>query len=142
MSRGLAKAGRLFQLKMGDGATPENFTIIGGLKASSIKLSAGLIDTTDMASNDWKELLSGYGVRSVSISGSGIFKNDAEEALIRSKFLNNLTWNYQLVDADLNIIQGSFMIKDLEYKGSDKDAVTYQFSMESNGAVTYTASGT
>ncbi len=91
-----------------------------------------------MSSADWKEMLTGYGIKSFSIAGNGVFKNDTYEALLRTKMLANATWNYQIVDSDSHTYAGSFMIKTLEYKGSDKDAVTYSFALESNGAVTYT----
>lgn len=138
MSAGSAKAGRLFKILIGDGAVSEAFTVIGGLKASSIKLGANLIDTTRMSSADWRELLTGYGERQVTISGQGIFTNDTYEQLLRTKFLNLTSWNYQLIDQDGNIWAGAFMIKDLEFKGSDKDAQTYSMTLENNGAVTFT----
>jgi TP901-1 family phage major tail protein len=137
MANGDAKAGRLFIIKIGDGGGPEVFTAIGGLKASSIKLGAEQIDVTDQASVDWRQLLSGYGIKQVTISGTGIYRNDTYEQLLRTKFLANLTWNYQLIDQDGHIWSGSFMIKDLEYKGDDKSPETYQFSLSSNGAVSY-----
>lgn len=138
MSAGASKPGRLFLLQIGDGGGSEVFTTIGGIKAASIKLNAEQIDVTDMASNDWKELLANYGIRTVSISGSGVFKNDTFEQLIRTKFLALASWNYKLIDADSHYYQGAFMIKSLEYKGSDKDAETYSITLESNGAVTFT----
>ena len=54
------------------------FTTIAGLRATRISFNAETVDVTNLESQGgWRELLGGAGVRSASVSGSGIFVDSA-----------------------------------------------------------------
>ena len=58
----------------GDG----QFETIAGLRATRISFNAETVDVTSLESEGgWRELLAGAGVKSASISGSGVFRDDA-----------------------------------------------------------------
>jgi TP901-1 family phage major tail protein len=139
MSVGVAKSGNSFLLKIGDGASPEVFSTIGGLQGVTVKIGTESIDVTNVGSSQWRQILDGAGVRHMTISGNGIFTNDTYEQLLRTKMLNNTLCNYEVIDVDGNYFKGSFKVKDLEYKGTYKDAMQYSVSLESAGVITYTA---
>jgi TP901-1 family phage major tail protein len=49
-------------------------TTLTGLRTKSIKVNNELVDITNSDSpNRWRELLAGVGMRSMSISGQGVF---------------------------------------------------------------------
>ena len=55
-----AQKGKDLLVKIGDGATPENFTTVAGLRATTLAFNAQSVDITSADSTDlWRELLTG-----------------------------------------------------------------------------------
>lgn len=125
-------------VKIGDGATSESFTTIAGGTAHSITLNDELVDVTNKDSTDrWREVLEGAGVRTCSISGSGVFKDSASEASLRTAFAAETHSNFQLIVPDFYTFTGAFKITQLQYAGQDPQGhVTYDFTLESAGVIT------
>jgi len=63
--------GSAFLLKIGDGANPVVFSTVAGLRTTQMTINAETVVVTNQGSGGWRELLSGAGVRSVSLSGAG-----------------------------------------------------------------------
>ena len=56
------------------------FETAAGLRATRISFNAESVDVTSLeSSGGWRELLGGAGVKTASISGSGVFKDDATD---------------------------------------------------------------
>ncbi|HEU4550998.1 MAG TPA: phage major tail protein, TP901-1 family, partial [Rhizomicrobium sp.] len=92
-----AQRGRDLLIKIGDGGSPESFTSVAGLKATSLAFNAQTVDVTNADSAGmWRELLEG-GIKSASLSGSGVFKDAASDAALRQAFFDGTTMNYQVV---------------------------------------------
>ena len=63
------------------------FETVAGLRATRITFNAETVDITNLGSaGRWRELLSGAGVRSAAISGSGVFRDDATDERARAIF--------------------------------------------------------
>ena len=70
----------------GDG----QFETMAGLRATRVSFNAESVDVTTLESQGgWRELLSGAGVKSANISGSGVFK-DAGDAMLEQVRLQAL----------------------------------------------------
>ncbi len=84
------QTGKTLLLKVGNGdGPPETFTSVAGLRAKQIQLNAQTVDVTNAdTSGGWRELLAEAGVRSVSISGNGIFVDAASDETVRGMFFN------------------------------------------------------
>ena len=63
-----AQKGSALLLKIGDGASPEAFTTIGGLRSTSITQNDEAVDITNKDSSAVRALLANGGVQSTSIS--------------------------------------------------------------------------
>ena len=84
-----AQKGKDLLLKAGDGAG--GFVTVAGLRARQIAFNAETVDVTHSESaGRWRELLAGAGVRRASISGAGIFKDEASDALVRQSFFDGV----------------------------------------------------
>src|SRR5580698_1532340 len=93
-----AQRGKDLLIKIGDGASPEVFTTVAGLRATTLAFNAQTVDVTNADSvNQWRELLDGGGVASASISGSGVFKDAASDASLRTAFFGQTLKNFQIV---------------------------------------------
>ena len=120
----------------GDG----NFQTIAGLRASRISFNAETVDVTSLESaGGWRELLGGAGVRSAAISGSGVFRDVATDERARAIFFNSEVPNFQVIVPGFGVIQGAFQLTSLEYAGNYNGEATYELSLASAGALTFTA---
>lgn len=115
------------------------FVTIAGLRARSISLNAGTVDVTHSESpGEWRELLAGAGVRSASLSGSGLFKDQAADAALREVFFAGTIRAWQVILPDFGTLQGLFQISALEYSGQHDREMTFEISMESAGQLIFT----
>lgn len=129
--------GRDLLIKMdmtGDGL----FETVAGLRATRIAFNAETVDVTSIESEGrWRELLGGAGVRSATISGSGVFRDGTTDERARQVFFDGEVPRFQVVIPDFGTVQGAFQITSLEYSGSYNGEATYEISMASAGAVSF-----
>ena len=116
-----------------------SFTTLAGLRASRISMNAQTIDVTTIESTDgWRELMDGAGVKSATISGSGIFRDEDTDLRANRIFFAGETPEFQVIIPDFATIEGKFQITSLEYAGQYDGEATYEISLASAGALTYT----
>jgi len=116
------------------------FQTIAGLRATRVSFNAESVDVTSLESQGgWRELLAGAGVKSASISGSGVFKDDSTDERARQLFFDGQTPDFQVIIPDFGIIEGAFQVTAIEYSGSHNGEATYEMSLASAGALTFTA---
>jgi TP901-1 family phage major tail protein len=131
-----AQKGKDLLIKIADGAS---FATVAGLRTRRLSFNAETVDITHAESaNRWRELLDGAGVKRASISGRGLFKDAATDALMRQTFFDGAVKNYQIVIPDFGTVQGPFQITNLEFAGEHNGEVTYDVSLESAGEQTFT----
>lgn len=117
-----------------------SFLTVAGLRTRSLALNAASVDTTDAESaGRWRELLAGGGIKRASVSGSGIFKDKASDAAIRTLFFGGTIRNWQLILPDFGTVEGPFQIVALEFAGDHAGEVTFELALESAGEVTFAA---
>ena len=115
------------------------FETIAGLRATRISFNAEQVDVTSLESQGgWRELLAGAGVKSASISGSGVFRDEATDERARQIFFDGEQPVFQVLIPDFGIVQGAFQIASIEYAGTVEGEATYEMSMSSAGALTFT----
>jgi TP901-1 family phage major tail protein len=132
-----AQKGKDLLIKIADG---EGFTTVAGLRSRRIAFNAETVDITHAESADrWRELLDGAGVKRASLAGRGLFRDASTDELMRQTFFDGAVKNFQVVIPDLGTIQGAFQITSLEFAGEHNGEVTYELSLESAGALTFTA---
>jgi TP901-1 family phage major tail protein len=73
------------------------------------------------------------------VSGRGLFKDAASDALMRQAFFDGTIVNYQIVIPIFGTVQGRFQITSLEFAGEHNGELTYDMSLESAGELTFTA---
>ena len=131
-----AQKGRDVLLKISDGATPPSFVTVAGLRARSIALNARTVDVTDADSaGRWRELLEGAGVRQATVSGAGVFRDAASDALVREAFFAQSAPVWRLVVPDFGVMEGPFVVSALEYAGDHEGEATYALTLASAGAI-------
>jgi TP901-1 family phage major tail protein len=120
----------------GDGT----FETIAGLRATRVGFNAETVDVTSLESQGgWRELLAGAGVKSASISGSGVFRDAATDARARAIFFDGEVPDFQVIIPSFGVIEGPFQITAIEYAGGHNGEATYELTMASAGVMTFTA---
>ncbi|MDN5786231.1 phage major tail protein, TP901-1 family [Pseudorhodobacter sp.] len=121
---------------VGDGS----FETIAGLRATRISFNAETVDVTSLESQGgWRELLAGAGVKTASISGSGVFRDAATDERARQIFFDGEIPAFQVIIPDFGVVEGTFQLSAIEYAGSHNGEATYEMTMASAGALTFTA---
>lgn len=129
------ESGSAFLLKVGDGGVPPTYATIAGLRTTQLSINGEGVNVTTKDSGGWRELLSGAGVRSVSVSGAGIFTGSAAEGRIKGNALSGVTDDYELSFEGGERMQGRFLITRLDYAGDYNGERNYTLSLESSGPV-------
>lgn len=131
-----AQKGKDLLLKIDNGGGV--FETVAGLRASRISFNAETVDATTAESvGRWRELLAGAGARSAAVTGSGVFKDAASDALVRQAFFNGAHIDAQIVIPDFGQIDGPFEITGLEYAGDHDGEATFELSLASAGALAF-----
>ena len=130
-----AERGSAFLLKIGDGSATPTYSTVAGLKTTQLSINGDAVVITNKGSGGWRELLSGAGVRSVSVAASGIFTGSAAETQVKSLALSGTLESYQLSFESGEQMQGEFLVTRLEYAGDFNGERNYTIALESSGEV-------
>ena len=131
----MIEKGSAFLLKVGDGATPPVFATVAGLRTTQLSVNGEAVVVTSKDSGGWRQLLSGAGVRSVSVSGAGVFTGSAAEARLRGNALAGVLDDYRLSFEGGETMTGRFLVTRLDYAGDFNGERSYTLSLESSGQV-------
>lgn len=133
-----AKAGRDILLKFKSEAGA--FVTIAGLRAKTLRFNARTVDVTDSGSLEaWRELLPGAGVKSAEISDAGVFRDQPSDALARESFFTQAAQDCQIIMPGFGIIEGPFLITSLTYAGTYQGEASFEMSLVSADALSFTA---
>lgn len=130
-----AEKGSAFLLKIGNGGTPVVYATVAGLRTTQLSINGESVNVTNKDSGGWRELLSGAGVRSVSVSGAGIFTGSAAEVRVRGNALAGAIDDYELSFESGERMRGRFLVARLDYAGDYNGERSYTMSLESSGPV-------
>ena len=116
------------------------FQTVAGLRATRMAFNAAPVDATTLDSpGGWRELLAGAGLRSASVSGSGVFKDAATDARLRAVFFDGVIPACRIIIPGFGTIQGPFQITGLDYAGTHDGEATFELSLASAGVLTFQA---
>jgi TP901-1 family phage major tail protein len=130
-----AEKGSAFLLKVGNGANPPLFATVAGMRTTQMSVNGEAVNVTSKDSLGWRELLSGAGVRSVSVAASGIFTGSAAELRLKGNALAGLIDDYELSFESGERMRGRFLVTRLDYAGDYNGERNYSLSLESSGEV-------
>jgi len=127
--------GSAFLLKIGDGGAPAAYATVAGMRTTQLSVNGDAVNVTHKESGGWRELLSGAGVRSVSVSAAGIFTGSAAEVRLRNHALAGTIEDYELSFESGEKMRGRFLVTRLDYAGDYNGERNYALGLESSGPV-------
>lgn len=132
-----AQKGKDLLLKV-DSTGAGAFTTVAGLRSRTIAFNAETVDVTHQESaGQWRELLAGAGAKAARITGAGIFKDAASDALIRTYVFDGTIHDWQVVIPDFGTVEGPFQITSFELTGRHDGEVAFDLSLESAGELSF-----
>ncbi|MBA4355552.1 MAG: phage major tail protein, TP901-1 family [Novosphingobium sp.] len=130
-----AQKGSAFLLKISDGAATPTYNTVAGLRTTQMSINGESVVITSKESGGWRELLSGAGTRSVTVSAAGIFLGSAAEMSVRGNALAGTIADYELSFEGGEKMRGRFLVQRLDYSGDFNGERNYTMTLESSGLV-------
>jgi TP901-1 family phage major tail protein len=116
------------------------FVTVAGMRSRSLAFNTETVDITHAESaGRWRELLAGAGAKSARITGAGIFKDAASDALIRDYVFNGTIRSWQVIVPDFGTVAGPFQISAFELTGRHDAEIAFDLTLDSAGELTFTA---
>ena len=81
----------------------------------------------------------GMARQSAAVSGQGIFRDAASDALVREAFFDQAAKRWRLIVPDFGVLEGPFLLAALEYAGEHEGEATFALSLASAGAIGFSA---
>jgi len=114
---------------------PAAYATVAGMRTTQLSVNGEAVNVTHKESGGWRELLSGAGVRSVSVSAAGIFTGSAAEVRLRNHALAGTIEDYELSFESGEKMRGRFLVTRLDYAGDYNGERNYALGLESSGPV-------
>lgn len=130
-----AQKGSAFLLKISDGEATPTYNTVAGLRTTQMSINGESVVITTKESGGWRELLSGAGTRSVTVSAAGIFLGSAAEMSVRGNALAGTIADYELSFEGGEKMRGRFLVQRLDYSGDFNGERNYTMTLESSGLV-------
>lgn len=133
--------GRDILLKVSYGGSQNGFVTLAGIRSTEFELGATSVDGTAADSeNGWRELVSGAGIKSAKVRGSGVFKDAESDERMRELFFSATLATWQLVIPGLGVLEGPFHIRTLKWGGAFDGEASFSIDLESAGALSFDTS--
>ena len=130
--------GREFLIQALVGLAPEVWETMAGGRSVSMTLNGETVDITDQQTAPWRVLLADAGIRSMSLSISGVFNDDQSLDRAIQRQLAASIDAYQVISERGDTFTGNFQLTTVERSAEYSDAEQFSISLESSGEVLYT----
>lgn len=112
------------------------YVTIAAIQAKDLAIDGRPVDVTNQdSSNKWQELLAGSGIKSLKVSGRGVFDGSAVATTVVNYALNNTIRNWRVVVPVLGTFTFLAMVTQVKYVGPHDKEIQYDISLESAGSV-------
>lgn len=112
--------------------------VVAGIRSSNFTINSQTVDITSASSGGFRQSLGTGGITSMSLSGSGVFEDDAKFGEVNTAVLTRAIVACEIVVPEFGSYAGDFIITSLEMGGEHEAELTYTMSLESAGVVAFT----
>lgn len=139
---GKQKKGRTLLIQVGNGATPEVFNSLCGMKTRSFNMSTSSVETTIPPCEDPDgqiQRTSEPGIASRTFSGSGAFVQGAETSKFIGYAVNSEVFNAKVIVPGLGTFTGAWFVTDFELTGEMEGNMEFSATFEAADVLTFVA---
>ena len=83
----------------------------------------------------WRQLLDDAGIRSLSISATGVYKDDAATRVLEDMAMSGLLREFQLLMPHGDVWQGQFVVTAYTFTANLTGALTFDTTIESSSTI-------
>jgi TP901-1 family phage major tail protein len=133
--------GRTLLIKIGDGADPETFSNLCGLKSRSFSLSLNEIDTTIPSCTNPGDVVEGTsrpGISKKTFTGSGAYVSSAAQAAFNTYVVNGTQFNAQIIVPQFGTFAGPYFVTNYELTGDVENNMEFSATFVPAEAPTFT----
>ncbi len=134
--------GRTLLIKVGDGADPEVFSNVCGLKDRSFDLSANSVDTTKPSCTNPGgpvQKTGRPGITSRTFQGNGTFVSSIVMKSFMTKVINTEIFNAQVIVPGLGTFEGPFFVANFQASGDMENDMQFSATFEAASELEFTA---
>lgn len=128
-----AEAGRDLRISYDSGS---GMAVVAGARTDSLTFNNEAIDITDKDDAGVRTYLDDIGVKSMSLSCTGVATASTFSALAAAASSGTALHDFQVGFGSFATYSGSFFITSFEATGEQADTITFTMSLESSGAIT------
>lgn len=115
-------------------------TALAAGRTTSISLNSETVDVTSADdTNRWRQLLAGTGVKTMSVSFSGVLKDGATHDQMIDDLIAQTVDAYGIVLGSLGTFDGNFQLTQFDANGDYNGEAQFSITLESGGDITYAA---
>lgn len=134
-----AQLGRTLALQL-DTNGSGSYQTIASLKTKSVKIANEAVDvSTSDSANQWRELLANAGIKSMEVSGAGVFDDGVYVNQVNTLMLAGTIRNWKITHPAFGTYTGPFQISGFEMAGEFNGPLEFTMTLESAGEITFTA---
>lgn len=133
-----AQAGRNFLLMLGNGASPEIYSLVSGCRTNDITINGNPVDITNKSSAGWQELLAGAGVRSCDITLQGLYDKNvagAHTTMEAAALAGGAILPFKVVSGAGDAFIGYWAVATYKRSGPYNEAETFDITLKSHGPI-------
>lgn len=118
------------------------YTTIAALQSKTVSINCESVEVSNFDSGNWRELDSrGLGIRSMAVSGSGIFVDDATQNFMEDAAFAHSFVTMQIVFENGDYYESDFIITSMDKSGELSGVEVFSLSLESARAAGGVAGG-
>jgi TP901-1 family phage major tail protein len=135
-----AQKGNLVVVSTSSGGGSPTYTPVTSARATSLTVNKSQVDVTTITSGGVKTLLAGAGITSFSISLSGAFEDSSQDKVLQAAAfaVPDAFLPLKLSCGNGDTYIGTFAVTSYKVAGTYNGEQTYDLSLDSSGAVTFT----
>lgn len=132
--------GSVVLVEMQDNAGSPAYQSVLGLRTRSFTINSEVVDVTNANSTgQWREQLGATGIKSFSLSGSGIADTGAALTEINEVAMSGDLRAWRFTVTGLGVFAGQAKISQFSLAAEYNNAVTFDVTFEGSGELTFTA---
>jgi TP901-1 family phage major tail protein len=127
-----------FLIQTEDPGSPGSFITVGALKDTSLSVGTDQIDLTDKSNSQYRQILGDASTTTISLTGAGLFTNDANINLLQTKAISGSVIKCRLISGKGDIFEGFFYVSSFERNGNYNGAEEFSVTLDSAASITHT----
>ncbi len=114
----------------------DNWLTVGGCQSNSLTINNEQVDVTEKGTMPWRQLRN-CGLRTMSLSGSGIAEDDATLQKVEELARTGELGRFRMISGRTDWYDGLFQVASFERTGDHTDAEKFSFTLESGSDINY-----